>query len=80
MRIVFRVRFDKKRKRWNIVHPNDGVVAWRRTKFLTVQLGAQRARDVYKSSGTFSQLVVHNKNGRIAFERTYGGDPRRSKG
>lgn len=37
------------------------------------------AREIAQFVG-LNQLVVHNKDGRIAFERTYGADPRRSKG
>ncbi len=33
-----------------------------------------------RAAGTPTQLVVHNKNGRIAFEHTYGADPRRRRG
>lgn len=41
------------------------------------------ARWVAKSqegSGGTAQIVVHGADGRIRFERTYGNDPRRTKG
>jgi hemerythrin superfamily protein len=38
----------------------------------------RRARDVAKSQG--GRLVIHKANGRIQEERTYGSDPRRSRG
>jgi hypothetical protein len=31
-------------------------------------------------NGQTSQLVLHGKDGRIRWERTYGKDPRRSRG
>lgn len=41
------------------------------------------ARDLAKAElarGGLAQLVVHGRNGKIQEERTYGKDPRRSKG
>ena len=38
----------------------------------------RRARDVAKAQG--GRLVIHKANGRIQEERTYGPDPRRSRG
>ncbi|MGH2686222.1 MAG: DUF2188 domain-containing protein [Actinomycetota bacterium] len=38
----------------------------------------RRARDVAKAQG--GRLVIHKANGRIQEERTYGADPRRSRG
>jgi hypothetical protein len=50
------------------------------TKRRAVEFAADYCRSMRESEGSPAQLVVHNKNGRIAFERTYGDDPRRSKG
>ena len=33
-----------------------------------------------KRCGHLAQVVLHTKNGRIAWERTYGRDPKRRKG
>jgi hypothetical protein len=45
------------------------------TKTEAVRVGAREGR----ASG-HAQLVIKGRNGRIQSERTYGADPRRSKG
>lgn len=78
-RIVFRVRWIKSPKSWE-VHRDGEMVKTLQRKSSAVHDGARLARDTYESEGTPTQLVVHNKKGRICFERSYGNDPRRSKG
>lgn len=39
----------------------------------------KRARELWRQ-GILAQVKLHKKNGRIREERTYGNDPRRSKG
>lgn len=34
----------------------------------------------HRASGGLSQIVLHGKDGRILWERTYGADPRRTPG
>lgn len=33
-----------------------------------------------KAAGKLAQLVLHGRDGRIRWERTYGADPKRSRG
>jgi hypothetical protein len=53
----------------------DGAENTYRTKEQAVKAGASKGRQ----NGN-AQLVIKGRNGRIQSERTYGGDPRRSKG
>lgn len=46
-----------------------------RTKDEAVKAGASKGR-----KNGHAQLVIKGRNGRIQSERTYGADPRRSKG
>ena len=46
-----------------------------RTKQQAVKAGASKGRQ-----NGHAQLVIKGRNGRIQSERTYGADPRRSKG
>lgn len=79
-RNVFRLRWSKSLGQWFIRWP-DGVptyfIEWARTKKQWVEEAAIIARDDKPS-----QLVVHNKDGSISFERTYprSSDPKRHKG
>lgn len=49
------------------------------TKAEAVREARMAARGLHRD-GRLSQLVVHRKDGRIAFEATYGNDPKRRKG
>lgn len=77
-RKVFRLRWSKRKKRWCLHTKKDGKPH--------VQYAGQTKKIAmdwipdYVRSFRPSQLFVHNKSGRIAFERTYGGDPERHKG
>lgn len=50
------------------------------TKRNAIEDGRRIAREAWEVHGTPCQLVVHNRDGRIAFEHTYGRDPERFKG
>lgn len=84
-RSVFRVEWSKIEKCWGVLAPgkwNSGVNPLRRasSKSWAVQMGATIAAGVWQNEGQISQLVVHCKDGHIAFEPTYGWDPKRFKG
>lgn len=39
-----------------------------------------RAKALASRRGVLGQVIVHGRNGRIQTERTYGNDPRRTRG
>jgi hypothetical protein len=78
-RRIYKVRWDKDEQEWFMLHPDGGRSGFSR-KPQAVEFGAECARGEWKFTGTLTQLRVYNKNGRIAFERTYGKDPKRRKG
>lgn len=77
-REVWSVRWNKGSELWDILCER-WHVASEATKKLAVSDAADRCRS-RQAVGELVQLKVYNKNGRIAFERTYGRDPRRTKG
>ena len=85
-RSVFRVEWNQKARCWGVLAPGKwgtGVnpLVTERTKADAVVRGALIARRIWEGSHRqISQLVVHCKDGHIAFERTYGRDPKRTKG
>lgn len=82
-RAVYRVKppLDGKRYGWRIVCPG-GSGDWytRETKRAAVSQARTWARKRWENTGQTAQLVVHNRNGRLAFEHTYGRDPERRRG
>lgn len=76
-RIVVRVR--PQADGWWFRDPRGVVHRYHRKRF-AVFAARLWARREWEAFGRPSQLVVHNKNSRIAFEHTYGADPRRRKG
>lgn len=79
-RIVFRIQWDRPRKKWAIywgkqyqcdLFPQSSAVAFA-VEWANEQL--------WRRYGKPTQVVLHGKDGRIRWERTYGRDPRRSKG
>jgi hypothetical protein len=78
-RIIFRVQWNKVSRAWDLLCDRD-FVNNSLLKSNAVRGGAVMARDLRESEGTPTQLVVHGKDGKIQSERTYGNDPRKSKG
>lgn len=66
------------RTQWVVRRGQSAVASWS-TKAAAVQHGCRLAREHYAAGG-LAQVVVRGKDGRIQQERTYGADPRRSKG
>lgn len=79
-REVWSVRWDKSSRWWHVVDHLRNVIYSYRVKAVAVSTAASECRGVWEGGGNLAQLRVFNKNGRIAFERTYGKDPRRTKG
>ena len=67
------VAYDKKEGSWS-VKGGEGVSSYR----ATTEAVSEAAR-MGRQNGN-AQVVIKNQNGRIQSERTYGNDPRRSKG
>lgn len=80
-RTVFRVQWDKPRKKW-VVTVGGMVLGQLATQKDAAESAARVAESLTTRCIRFAQVVVHNKAGRIAFERTYprSSDPKRTKG
>lgn len=66
------------RKGWRI-RLNGHDVCIRATKASAVSDAVSMARSDWKR-GFLAQVKIHNRDGRLAEERTYGKDPKRYKG
>ena len=73
-RQVFRLRAERGGE-WKLVDSRGVVRTRMQPKKDAIRIAAQLVK-IYAPS----QLIVHKRDGRIEFERTYGADPRRSKG
>lgn len=80
-RIVFRVRWTERigRRAWWVFRDREPVMSCPKKQH-TIWCAVQRAREMWGSAFTPAQVVIHRKNGTIQEERTYGNDPRRTKG
>lgn len=84
-RSVFRVEWNKRDKIWGVLAPGKwgtgvGPLWVAKYKLGAIHEGADIARKIWKNKGQITQLVIHAKDGHICSERTYGRDPRKSKG
>lgn len=52
---------------------------WRKTQAEAIAFATGGAR-LTLNAGELAQVVLHGRDGRIRWERTYGADPKRSKG
>lgn len=77
-RIVVRVRWDKARGLWvALLGPEEVGFA---TQAEAVDWACKAAYEMWRTGGKLSQVVLHGRNGRIRWERTYGKDPARYPG
>jgi hypothetical protein len=76
-RTIIRIVPHKASGAWRIV--GGKWPAWK-TKAAAVTFFAARLREAWQEHGQLGQLVVCRRDGSIAFERTYGRDPRRTPG
>lgn len=89
-RVIYRVRAATRKERaaeflpWVVLRRNTSgawVIAYQcETKRGAIFVGSGEARSEWRILRQPTQLVVHNRDGRIAFEATYGSDPRRRVG
>ena len=79
-RIVYRIKYNKREAcPWEIKWPHSGLTAGYSTQAEVVAFAVSRARADWRA-GQPAQVVLHGKDGRIRWERTYGRDPKRRKG
>lgn len=64
---------------WNLVHPTGIIFIIGGSKKFAIRKAARMCRANWPD-GNLAQLVVKTKRGTISFERTYGKDPKRTKG
>lgn len=83
-RVVYRVHYVGREKVWAVTMASlDGVkirIYSLRTKRDATDSAVIEARGRWRLAGQLTQVVVHGKDGRISWERTYGQDPARRKG
>lgn len=84
-RVVFRVIWHAATARWRVTSKQARTPAmWLGSFNLrrdAVEAARRTARDVWSTDKVPAQLVVHHKGGNtIAFENTYGRDPKRYAG
>ena len=83
-RVVYRVHYVGRIGMWGVTRIGpDGFkdrIQNTPTKALAVALAVEEARGRWRLTGQLTQVVVHSKDGRISWERTYGQDPARRKG
>ena len=65
---------------WKVKHPTFVFEYPSETKKWVVWRAAYWRRCAWEDEGELSQLIIYKRNGQIQSERSYGRDPRRSKG
>lgn len=77
-RAIYRVQFMG--GEWHVGGPAvPKALHWLRTRDQAIEVGRLLCRlALLKDEG--AQLVLHGKDGKIRWERTYGADPRRTPG
>lgn len=79
-RTIIRVQWRKSERGWAVKEASSGkILAIPLTQAAAVKRAVYEAR-VRLLDGLLSQVMLHGKDGRIRWERTYGRDPRRSPG
>jgi len=83
-RAIYRVRWNKQSQWWALLNAHGERVMDDPIKKLLISDARRYVRGVWRETGTLTQLVIHNKDGKIqrgnTGEATYGKDPKRSKG
>lgn len=82
-RVRWEVRWLTAPDNWNVYRDGEYLVRYS-TKALAVRVAAEMCRNALAQDGTLSELYIKTKAGRIgkgsSGRRTYGKDPRGSKG
>lgn len=78
-RQIFRINFHRKIGDWLV-----WIVGFKKTHHFASQAEAvsfaTTAARLTQGAGELAQVVLHGRDGRVRWERTYGADPKRSKG
>ena len=75
-RVSYHVTWRKRGGGWQIKEAGGSSYGIEMTKKEAITFGRRLGRLAHPQG----QLIVHNKDGRISAEYTYGNDPRRTKG
>lgn len=85
-RAVFYVNYDRPTREWTVImyHSNNngasmGPYGTAKKKVDAVRKAASYAREFCQRGG-YAQLLIRRKDGQFCEERTYGRDPRLTKG
>lgn len=78
-RVRWFVEYDKTEKVWNGKRERVTYVV-RTTKAAAVRQTADFCEIKLREAGELSELLIRNKDGTFRTPRTYGDDPKRSKG
>lgn len=83
-RIIIRVQWHIGHNGWMVSKAGAGLDGMARTHWRVkrdaIADAAQVGREYWRNERRLAQLVIHKKDGTIQSERTYGKDPRRTKG
>ena len=80
-RIRWEVRWDRKIGEWGIwCYPIGNLDRYHRLKRNAVKSAAKSCRECLAEFGELSELTIKRKDGTIQDKRTYGKDPRRTRG
>jgi hypothetical protein len=78
-RVRWEVRYDKRVFCWRVFRQKESVAAWS-LKANAIHATSQVCRERLRAFGELSELTIKKKNGQIQDKRTYGKDPRGTKG
>ena len=79
-RTVFHVVYDRERKKWATNVAGFSVRPFEFTKEVAASYARAVADGLWRHDRIKTQVVIHNRDGKIAREYTYGADPQRSRG
>lgn len=77
-RLIYRAQFMG--GEWHVGGPAvPKALRWLRTRDQAIEVGRLLCA-LARARGSLAQLVLHGRDGKIRWERTYGADPRRTPG
>lgn len=79
-RVRCEVRYSRSEKSWLFINSNGEVIYDLFTKKSAIKRAALVCRKSHVEFGELIELTIKRKNGTIQDKRTYGRDPRKTKG